>query len=100
MTTQSMTTIETVQYLRTKKKLLKKHSVSENDIETTLELFTKDKDNVLLHYKKMICKKDKDRYSIRVVNTQYRILMTVMNHEALLVCVCSHDDYDRINKNC
>lgn len=95
-----MTTIETVQYLRTKKKLLKKHSVSENDIETTLALFKKDKDDLSLHYKKMICKKDKDRYSIRVLNTQYRILMTVINTEALLVCVCSHDDYDRINKNC
>ena len=48
----------------------------------------------------MTCKKDKDRYSIRVVNTQYRILMTMVNNEALLVCVCSHDNYDRINKNC
>ena len=74
--------------------------MSENDIETTLELFTEDNDNVLLHYKKMICKKDKDRYSVRVLNTQYRILMTVANNKALLVCVCSHDDYDRINKNC
>ncbi|MEA2048092.1 MAG: hypothetical protein U9O64_06540 [Campylobacterota bacterium] len=95
-----MTTTETVQYLRTKKKLLKKHSVSENDIETTLALFKKNKDDSSLHYKKMICKKDKERYSIRVVNTQYRILMTIVNDEALLVCVCSHDDYDRINKNC
>ena len=95
-----MTTTETVQYLRTKKRLLKKHSLSGNDIETTLELFEKDKDDASLHYKKMICKKDKSRYSIRVLNTQYRILMTVTNNEALLVCVCSHDDYDRINKNC
>lgn len=95
-----MTTIETVQYLRTKKKLLKKHSVSENDIETTLGVFTQDRDNVLLHYKKMICKKDKNRYSVRVLNTQYRILMTVTDNEAWLVCICSHDDYDRINKDC
>ena len=95
-----MTIIETVQYLRTKKKLLKKHSLSENDIEITLDLFKNDKENSSLHYKKMICKKDKDRYSIRVLNTQYRILMTVLNNEAFLLCVCSHGDYDRINKNC
>ncbi|RLA66633.1 MAG: hypothetical protein DRQ78_03880 [Epsilonproteobacteria bacterium] len=91
---------QTVQYLRTKKKLLKKYSLSENDIEITLDIFKKDKEHTSLQYKKMICKKDKDRYSIRVLNTQYRILMTMLNDEAFLLCVCSHDDYDRINKNC
>jgi len=95
-----MTTIQTVQYLRTKKKLLKKHALSENDIDITLDLFKENKEHLSLHYKKMICKKDKDRYSIRVLNTQYRILMTILNDEAFLVCVCSHSDYDRINKNC
>ncbi len=95
-----MTTIETLQYIRTKKKLLKKHSVSIDNIERTLELFAKDKDNILLHYKKMICKKDKNRYSLRVLNTQYRILMTVTANESFLLCICNHDDYDRINKNC
>jgi len=92
--------IETVQYLRTQKKLLKKHAISADDIDTTLAVFKKDKDDLSLHYKKMVCKKDKDRYSIRVLNTQYRILMSVVNDEVFLVCVCSHDDYDRINKNC
>ena len=95
-----MTLTETIQYKRSKKKLLKKHSLSENDIETTLTLFKKDRENISLHYKKMICKKDKDRYSIRVLNTQYRILFTFISKEAFLVCVCNHDDYDRINKNC
>jgi len=95
-----MIIIETVQYIRTKKKLLKKHSLSKNDIKITLDLFKRDKAHLSLHYKKMTCKKDKDRYAIRVLNTQYRILMTVLNDEALLVCICSHSDYDRINKNC
>lgn len=95
-----MTITHTAQYLRTKKKLLKKHALTQNDIDMTLEVFEKDKEDVSLHYKKMICKKDKERYSIRVVNTQYRILMSVLDKEAFLVCVCSHDDYDRINKNC
>lgn len=95
-----MTISKTIQYLRTKKKLLKKHSLSQDDIEITLQLLRQDKDDMSLNYKKMVCKKDKDRYSIRVLNTQYRILMTVTKNEAFLVCICSHDDYDRINKNC
>jgi mRNA-degrading endonuclease RelE of RelBE toxin-antitoxin system len=95
-----MTITQTVQYTRTKKKLLKKHALSQNDIDRTVELFKKDKEHLSLHYKKMICKKDKDRYAIRVLNTQYRILMTVINDEVFLLCVCTHGDYDRINKNC
>ena len=91
---------ETTQYLRTKKKILKKYSLSENDISTTIELFKNHPKDTSLHYKKMNCKKDKDRYSIRVLNTQYRILMTVQENEVILVCVCSHDDYDRRNKDC
>ncbi|NKQ40143.1 MAG: hypothetical protein HF962_01050 [Sulfurovum sp.] len=95
-----MTTVETTQYLRTKKKILKKHAVSEANVEATLEILAKDKENVSLGYKKMTCKKDKNRYSIRVLNTQYRILMTVLEGKAFLLCICNHDDYDRINKNC
>ena len=48
----------------------------------------------------MNCKKDKDRHSIRVQNTQYRILMSVNKKEIFLICICDHDDYDRRNKNC
>lgn len=91
---------ETSQYQRTKKRLLKKHILNENDIESTLSKFQEDSKDPSLHYKKMTCKKDKDRYSIRVLNTQYRILMTVIGDRAILVCVCDHDEYDLRNKNC
>ena len=91
---------ESVQYLRTKKRLLKKHSLTEDSIEKCINLFKEDSNNNTLHYKKMTCKKDKNRYSIRVENTQYRILMTVTENEVFLLCICSHDDYDRINKDC
>ncbi len=64
-----MLIIETVQYLRTKKKLLKKHSLSKNDIEITLDLFKRDKADLSLQYKKMTCKKDKNLYAIRAFNT-------------------------------
>lgn len=95
-----MTIEETTQYKRTKKKLLKKHILNENEIKNTLSKFQENSQESSLHYKKMTCKKDKDRYSIRVLNTQYRILMTVLADRAILVCICDHDEYDLRNKNC
>ena len=59
-----MTIEETTQYKRTKKKLLKKHVINEDDIKNTLSKFQKDSQDPSLHYKKMTCKKDKDRYSL------------------------------------
>ena len=91
---------ESVQYKRTKKKLLRKHILSAEDIEKTLTLFQNNTSEASLHYKKMTCKKDKNRYSIRVFNSAYRILMTVIDDVAFLVCICDHDDYDYRNKNC
>jgi len=95
-----MTIIETTQYARTKKKILKKYILSQEQIDTTLTLFQENQEDPTLHYKKMTCKKDKNRYSIRVLNTQYRILITVLEEEVLLVCICDHDDYDARNKGC
>ena len=95
-----MIIIETKQYLRTKKKILKRFVLKEKDIKSTLKLFQENLKEPSLHYKKMTCKKDKNRYSIRVLNTQYRILMTVENDNAILACVCDHDDYDIRNKGC
>ena len=87
-----MEIIETSQYLRTKKQLIKKHTLSKLEIDTALECFAKDPYHPSLHYKKMTCKKDKERYSMRIPNTQYRILMNVYSETVYLVCVCSHDE--------
>ena len=95
-----MTIVETTQYKRTKKKIVKKFILKEEEIEETLTLFQENQNDPLLHYKKMTCKKDKNRYSIRVSNTQYRILMTVVEREAILACICDHDDYDMRNRGC
>ncbi|CAA6816458.1 MAG: Unknown protein [uncultured Sulfurovum sp.] len=95
-----MVIIETTQYARTKKKIIKKFILTEEDINSTLTLFKENQNDPSLHYKKMTCKKDKNRYSIRVINTQYRILMTILNNEAILACICDHDDYDMRNKGC
>jgi len=95
-----MQIIKTSQYLRTQKYIIKKHILSLIDINKTLELFQKNPYDKSLHYKKMNCKKDKNRYSIRILNTQYRILLNVEDNTAYLVCVCSHDEYDRRNRGC
>ncbi len=95
-----MEIIKTSQYLRTQKQLIKKHALTKVEIESTLELFEDDPYHTSLHYKKMTCKKDKERYSIRIPNTQYRILMNMVNDTVYLVCVCSHDEYDRRNRGC
>ena len=62
-----MQIVKTSQYLRTQKFITKKHILSLKDIDKTLELFISDPYNKALHYKKMTCKKDKNRYSIRIL---------------------------------
>ena len=83
-----MQIVETKQYLRTKKKILKQFILKEEEIETTIKLFQENPYNPSLHYKKMVCKKDKNRYSIRILNT------------AILACICDHDEYNMRNKGC
>ena len=95
-----MQIVKTSQFLRTQKFITKKHIISLKDIDKTLELFISDPNSKALHYKRMSCKKDKNRYSIRILNTQYRILLNLEDDTAYLVCVCSHDDYDRRNRGC
>jgi len=91
---------ETSQYHRTKKQFIKRRIISEEIIDATLLFFRRDPHHKSLHYKKMNCKKDKNRYSIRIIGTQYRILMNISNDTAYLICVCDHDEYDRRNKGC
>lgn len=95
-----MDIVKTIQYERTSKKLIKKYILSQEQIDNTLILFQENINHNTLQYKKMTCKKDKNRYSIRVINTKYRILMTSIENKHILVCVCDHDDYDYRNKNC
>jgi len=95
-----MEIIKTSQYERTHKKLIKRHALTRNDIEDTILLFQKDPNDPTLHFKKMTCKKDKDRHSIRIPNTSYRILLNLICDDAYLVCVCDHDEYDRRNRGC
>jgi len=90
---------ESIRFLKLKNKH-KKDKFLIGKIDFTIKLLKTDESNPTLHFKKITCKTDKNRYSVRVINTQYRILMTVFDGYAELFCVCNHDTYDRYNDNC
>ncbi len=87
-------------YLRTLKRFTKKRILSSTLLDNAIELYLKDNTDIRLQFKPIKCKRDKNRHSIRIPNTQYRILMSIVNDISLLVCICDHDDYDLRNKNC
>jgi hypothetical protein len=87
-------------YTRTLKRITKKHTLSEDIIDDAINLYLSDKNNQKLQFKKINCKRDKNRHSIRIPNTQYRILMSITVEVTVLQCICNHDDYDMRNKNC
>ncbi len=88
------------EYLRSLKRISKRRILSESAINATLESFKKNPYDNRLNFKKINCKRDKNRHSIRVLNTQYRILLSVIDDFAVLICICDHDDYDLRNKSC
>lgn len=92
----------TLKYEKYRKKLTKNNPHLFNLLDETLELFKKDKNSSTLHLKKISCSKERDLYSIRVKSTQYRVLMNYYPdlHKSYLSCICTHDDYDRIIRNC
>jgi len=87
-------------YLRTLKRITKKRTLSPTLIDEAIDLYLEDKTDIRLQFKHITCKRDKNRHSIRIPGTQYRILMSITNDISLLVCICDHDDYDLRNKNC
>jgi len=87
-------------YLKDKNKLISKNHLLEDKINQTEELFQKDITNPKLRVHKIICKKDKNRYSITIINTQYRILATICGDRAVFLMLVNHKIYDRVNKNC
>ena len=87
-------------YLRTLKRITKKRTLSSMNIDDAISLYILDNSDVRLQFKKINCKRDKNRHSIRIPNTQYRILISIVENLTILVCICSHDDYDLRNKIC
>ena len=87
-------------YLRTLKRITKKRTLSSEHIDHAISIYLSNPNDIRLQFKSIHCKRDKNRHSIRIPNTQYRILMSIVEKITLLVCICDHDDYDYRNKNC
>jgi len=95
-----MTIEKLPRFLRDVKKLTKKHLLTSEQIEETEQLFIADRELKSLRYHDIKCKKDKNRWSITVPNTQYRILVTDLGGVVKFLTLLDHSAYDRINKNC
>jgi hypothetical protein len=87
-------------YQKDKNKLIAKNHLLEDKITQTEELVQKEITNPKLRLHKINCKKDKNRYSITIINTQYRILVTICDNIATFYRLLDHNKYDRYNKNC
>jgi len=87
-------------YERTLKRITRRHILKIERITKAIELFEENPSNPLLQFKKIQCKQDKNRHSIRIPNTQYRILLSIENDFSVLQCICDHDEYNMRNKRC
>jgi len=88
-----------IKYLRSKKKISKKIGI--DNIEKTEKLFIQNPLNPKLNLKNIICRRDKNKQSIRVVgNDGYRILLTKRDEITYFQDIMSHDKYDRLTKDC
>jgi hypothetical protein len=83
-------------------KLIKSSALTQKQIDETIELYKSDRCNNRLHYHKIICKKDKCRKSIAVLNSnqQYKILISEQVNDTHFLFIGHHRKYDRINKDC
>lgn len=89
-------------YLKQVSKLIQKHSLTQNQIDQTIQLYISNKNDNKLYYHSICCKKDKHRKSISVIGTnqQYKILFAEYSTLVSFIFVGHHDKYDRINKDC
>lgn len=88
-----------IKYERSKKKAVLK--IGSLKINQTEELFQKDMDAAKLELKSIVCKRDKNKKSIRVIgNDGYRILISIKDDTAYFQDIMNHDKYDRITKDC
>lgn len=95
-----MSIVKSKLYKKQKTKLINRHALSIDQIDETEQLFEADPLDHRLRPHKITCKKDKRRRSITIPGTSYRILYTDGDDKVLFQQILSHDDYDRINKDC
>ena len=86
-------------YERSKKKVAKRIGIQK--IEQTENLFRKDPSHLKLEMKSIICRRDKNKKSIRVIgNDGFRILVSIRDDIAYFQDIMDHDKYDRVTKDC
>ena len=94
--------IEESSFLHQSSKLIKASALTQKQIDETLALYKIEKTNPKLHYHKIICKKDKCRKSIAILNSnqEYKVLLSEQQGNVYFIFIGHHRKYDRINKSC
>lgn len=87
-------------YTKELQKLLSYRVITQEQVDETIELFKINPKDSKIRPHKITCKHDKERRSISIINTQYRILYTKKDGEVMFVHIVDHDTYDRLNKDC
>jgi len=89
-------------FLKQQSKILKSGSLTQKQIDDTIELYKSDKQNHKLYYHSICCKKDKHRISISILGTnqKYKILLAEYERVSNFIFIGTHTKYDRLNKDC
>lgn len=86
----------------TANKLIKKSDLTQRALDKAIELFTDNSLHPSLEFKHIVCKFDKNKYSLRI-SKNYRILASkIDDNNIIFQQVLNHKDYDRSTKaqNC
>ena len=88
-----------IKYLRSKKKIIKRIGIEK--IEQTETLFQSNPSSSKLEIKNIVCRRDKNKKSIRVMgNEGFRILISMRDEIAYFQDIMDHDKYDRMTRDC
>ena len=92
--------VKTPKFERDCKRFISKRILTQDQIDETINIYLTDLSDHRIRLHPITCKHDKNRKSITVIGTQYRILLTIENDSPIFVRLVDHDEYDRINKDC
>jgi hypothetical protein len=88
-----------IKYERSKKKIVKRIDIQK--ILQTETLFKTDPSHPKLEMKSIVCRRDKNKKSIRVIgNDGFRILVSIRDEIAYFQDIMDHDKYDRMTRDC
>ena len=98
--------IENIKYeksfLKQSSKLISKNTLTQKQVDETIELYKSNKTDIKLHHHSICCKRDKHRISISVLgsNQEYKILCAEYKELTNFIFIGHHKKYDRLNKDC